>query len=183
MSKENNNKKIATAKLRYLRVSPKKVRLVANLVRGLPINEAEAQLMISSRRPSVNILKLLQSAVANAINNEGMDKSKLHIRTIKVDGGPALKRGLPRARGMMDLIRKEMSHITIELEERESKKAKFVIPENTKKDKDQPKKSKKDPSDKQDDPFENRELERPEKKELKAKKPGMARKFFRRKSV
>jgi large subunit ribosomal protein L22 len=123
-----------TAKLNYLRMAPRKVRAVADLVRGLPVNDAEAQLMVQRRRPSKPLLKLLRSAVANAKNNK-QNVDHLFISEIRVDGGPMLKRMLPRARGSASPIQKKMSHVTITLgvnEKLAAPKYKIVVPKKAK---------------------------------------------------
>lgn len=110
------------AKLNYLRIAPRKVRAVADLIKGLTVNEAEAQLLTQRRRPAVQLLKLLRSAVANAKNVKRFDPDKLYVKSIRIDQGPMLKRSLPRARGMATPIQKKMSHITLILEESASPK-------------------------------------------------------------
>ncbi len=105
------------AQLNYLRIAPRKVRSVAELIKGLPVNEAEAQLLLQPRRAAQPILKLLRSAVANAKNNQRLSPEKLYVESIRVDGGPMLKRILPRARGMATPIHKKMSHVTLTLME------------------------------------------------------------------
>ena len=85
------------AKLNYLRMAPRKVRLVASLLRGLSVNEAEAQLILMRKRAAKPILKLLRSAVAGAKSKKGMDIDKLIVSSIMVDGGPMLKRYMARA--------------------------------------------------------------------------------------
>jgi large subunit ribosomal protein L22 len=115
-----------TAKLNYLRIAPRKVRSVADLIRGLSVNEAEAQLLAQRRRPAVSILKLLRSAVANAKNKQ-LIADHLFIKEIRVDNGPMLKRFLPRARGSASPIQKKMSHVTIILGVNEAQVSKFKI--------------------------------------------------------
>ncbi len=100
---------------RYIRTSPRKVRLVADHIRGLSVIEAENRLGVSSKWASEPVGKLLDSAVANAIHNFKLDKSKLFVKTIYVDGGPTLKRFRPRAFGRAATIRKRTSHISIVL--------------------------------------------------------------------
>ncbi len=109
------------AKLRYLRISPRKVRLVTNLIKGMGVKEAEAQLKFLSKRAAVPVLKLLKSAVSNAVHNFNLDPSNLFIFNIRVDPGPTLVRYIPRARGKADEIRKRSSHITIILKEKSEK--------------------------------------------------------------
>jgi len=111
--------KIQTTKLRYLRMAPRKVRLVANFVKGLSVNEAEAQLLMNPRRPSSVLLKLLRSAVANAKHNSQLSPERLFIKEIRVDQGPMLKRYMPRAMGRASHIQKKSSHIILVLAESE----------------------------------------------------------------
>jgi len=110
------------ASLKYLRISPRKVRLVVDLIRGLPVKNAETHLLHISKRSSNPLLKLLRSAVANAEHNFDLDKNNLYIRVIRVDEGPAFKRLRPRARGAAYPIRKRTSHIFLTLEEIKKKK-------------------------------------------------------------
>jgi len=108
----------ATAKLTMLRMTPQKTRLVADLIRGKGIEEAENILRFTPRRAAPPMLKLLESAKANAVNNHDMFEDSLFVSKIQVDEGPTMKRYLPRARGRADVLRKRTSHITIILEER-----------------------------------------------------------------
>jgi len=116
-----------TAKLSFLRQAPRKVRSVGDLIKGLPVNEAEAQLLAQTRRPSKALLKLLRSAVANAKNNKQENVQHLFVESIRVDGGPMLKRMLPRARGSASPIQKKMSHVTLVLGVNENLKSRFKI--------------------------------------------------------
>lgn len=116
------------AKLNRLRMSPRKVRLVAGLIRRMPVNEAETQLKFLNKAAAVPMLKLLQSAIANAKHNHKLDADKLWISHLTVDGGKTLKRWRPRAFGRAGAIRKRTSHITIKLSddvrpEKKTKKA------------------------------------------------------------
>jgi len=104
------------ASLKYLRIAPRKVRLVANMIKGLPVARAEEQLKFLPKRATLPVLKLLRSAIANAEHNFRLSKKSLHVASIMVDGGPTLKRGRPRAFGRSFLIRKRTSHVTIILE-------------------------------------------------------------------
>jgi len=115
------------AKLRYLRIAPRKVRLVADLIRGKKIEEAQSILHFALKRTAEPLFKLLKSAVANAKNNSpSLDEENLYISKIMVDEGPKYKRWMPRARGQAYRIQKKTSHITLVLEEiiKESKKIK-----------------------------------------------------------
>ncbi|TSC82960.1 MAG: large subunit ribosomal protein L22 [Parcubacteria group bacterium Gr01-1014_19] len=105
-----------TAKLNYLKIAPRKVRLIANTLKGLSIQEAEAQLLLRVQRSSQPLLKLLRSAVSNARNSK-LDVSKLKVDSILVNPGPMLKRFLPRAQGRATPIHKKMSHVVLTLKE------------------------------------------------------------------
>ncbi len=105
------------AKLNYLRIAPRKVRLVADSIRGRKVNEAEYRLRFTPKRASGPVSKLLNSAIANAEHNFDLKKDNLYISEIRVDEGPTLKRWRPRARGAANQIQKKTSHITIVLEE------------------------------------------------------------------
>lgn len=105
------------AKLRYVRLTPRKARLVADLVRNKPALEALDLLRFTDKKAAHYIEKTLKSAIANAVNNNGMNEEKLYISKIMVDEGPVLKRIQPRAMGRADVIRKKLSHITIMVEE------------------------------------------------------------------
>ncbi len=113
---------ISSAKLRYLRIAPRKVRLVADLIRGEKVEEAQTILNFTQKRAALPILKLLNQALANAKDrNLKLDKKNIYVSKIFVDGGPSYKRTFPRARGKADIILKRTSHITIVLEEVEKK--------------------------------------------------------------
>jgi large subunit ribosomal protein L22 len=100
-------------------MAPRKVRSVADLVKGLSVHEAEAQLLNIRRRPAVPLLKLLRSAVADLKHNKHLNEEKFYIESFRVDQGPMLKRSLPRARGMASPIQKKMSNVTLVLIEKE----------------------------------------------------------------
>ncbi len=106
-----------TAKLRYLRIAPRKVRLVADLIRGKRIEEAQNILNFKVKKAALPLLKLLRSAAANAKNNFQLDESNLYIAKILVDEGPKYKRWRARARGRADEIQKKTSHVTVVLDE------------------------------------------------------------------
>jgi len=103
----------ATAK--YIHMSPRKVRLVADMVRGLVIAEAQKQLQFSQKLAAKPVLKVLNSAIANAKNNNSLDVDGYKISTITIDDGPTIKRFRPRAHGRSAPIRKRTSHITIKI--------------------------------------------------------------------
>lgn len=126
------------AKLKYLRIAPRKVRLVADLIRGKKIKEAQMLLDFSPKKATRPLRKLLDSAVANAKNNFRLEEEDLHISKIRVDEGPKLKRWRPRARGRANEIQKKTSHITLVLEgkkkvEKEVSKVKEEKPEKAEK--------------------------------------------------
>lgn len=108
------------AKLRHLRISPRKVRLVANLIKGMNVIEAEKQLKFLPKRAARPILKLLNSAIANAQHNDNLAKENLRVAKIIVEAGPVLKRWRARAMGRTGQILKRTSHIIISLESSES---------------------------------------------------------------
>lgn len=103
---------------RHIRMSPRKVRLVADLVRGLDVSKAEAQLKFYRKAAARPVLKLVQSAAANATNNFKLNADGLFIKKITVDGGPVLKRWRARAFGRAAGIKKRTSHISVVLDER-----------------------------------------------------------------
>lgn len=107
-----------TAKARFIRMSPRKVRLVIDVVRGLSVDAAEAQLAFMRKAAARPVLKLLQSAVANAVHNHHMTPASLHIKAITADGGPVLDRWRARAFGRAAAIKHRTTHIAITLAER-----------------------------------------------------------------
>ena len=103
---------------RYIRISPRKVRLIMDEIRGRKIEEALNQLSFAPQKGAFILKKLIDSAVANAEQNFEMDVDKLYIKRIFADGGPTLKRFRPRAMGRAAKIRKRTSHLTVVLDER-----------------------------------------------------------------
>jgi large subunit ribosomal protein L22 len=106
-----------SARLKGARISAQKARLVADQVRGLPVEEAINLLAFSSKKAAHLVKKVLESAVANAENNEGADIDELKVSTIYVDEGMTMKRIKPRAKGRADRILKRSCHITIKVAE------------------------------------------------------------------
>lgn len=102
-----------TAKLRYARISPQKMRLIADQVRGESVERALDTLKFSSKKGARIMHKLLESAIANAEHNDGADIDELKISAVMVDEGPVMKRIKARARGRADRITKRTSHIQI----------------------------------------------------------------------
>jgi len=111
-----SNDAVASAKLRYVRISPQKARLVADMVRGQDVDDALRTLKFTQKRSAPMISKLISSAVANAADvDPTVEVADLYVKTIFVDGGPTLRRYLPRAQGRATRILKRTSHITLEL--------------------------------------------------------------------
>ena len=104
---------------KYVRIAPRKVRIVMDLIRGKKVDDAFAILKFTPKRGSRLIEKVLKSAVANAENNFDMDTDKLYVTTCFVDQGPTLKRIHPRSRGQAFGILKHTSHITVMVSEKE----------------------------------------------------------------
>lgn len=121
------------AQARYIRMSPRKVRLVLGVVRGMTVAAARQQLNFMNKAAAEPVLKLINSAVANALNNFGLIEETLKIKTIVADGGPILYRYRPRAMGRASPIRKRTSHITVVLEgEKEQQVKKPAVKKATK---------------------------------------------------
>ena len=108
----------ARATLKYARISSRKVKIVADLIRGKNVDEALAIVKFTPKASSEIIEKLLKSAIANAENNHSMNSSNLYVDQIYANQGPTLKRIRPAAKGSAVRIRKRTSHITIVLKER-----------------------------------------------------------------
>ena len=108
----------AKAFLRYIRISPRKVGIVCDLIRGKSVAQANAILLATPKAASEPLLKLLKSAAANAENNHGMDPEKLYVSQCFATPGPILKRMRPASKGRGNRINKRTSHITIAVAER-----------------------------------------------------------------
>ena len=119
MGKEKNPRRVADneamAKLRMLRTSPQKLNLVAGLIRGKKVDKALNDLTFSKKRIAVDVKKCLQSAIANAENNHGLDVDELIVAEAWVGKNLVMKRGRPRARGRFGKIMKPFSEITIKV--------------------------------------------------------------------
>ena len=109
----------ATAKATYVRISPRKVQIVLDLIRNQPVDKAEAILQYTPKAACEPVLKVLRSAKANAENNYNMDISRLQVSYCNATAGPTLKRIQARAQGRANRINKRTSHITITLTEME----------------------------------------------------------------
>lgn len=115
------------AKLRFLRMGPRKVRLVVDTIRGKKVLRALDILSVLPKKAALPILKLLNSAVANAKHNHSLAVEDLKISQIYVDGGPVLKRSMPKAQGRATPIRERTSHINLVLSTFEKKDKKLEI--------------------------------------------------------
>lgn len=114
-----DEKKMARAEVKYVRISPRKVGIICDMIRGKDANVAMALMEHTPKSGCEYMIKLLKSACANAENNFEMDPEKLYVAVAYATGGPILKRGMPRARGSMHRINKRTSHITICVAERD----------------------------------------------------------------
>lgn len=108
-----------SATLKYARTSPQKARLIADQIRGLPVDQALNMLAFSNKKAAAVVKKILESAIANAEHNDGADIDELKVSSVYINQGPTLKRLRPRARGRADRIIKRMSHITVTVAENE----------------------------------------------------------------
>jgi large subunit ribosomal protein L22 len=104
--------------LKYVRIAPRKVKIVMDLIRGKGIDEAYAILRYTPKASSFILYKMMRSAEANAVNNNNLDRGSLYVAETYADQGPILKRMMPRARGMGAHIHKKTSHITLVLREK-----------------------------------------------------------------
>jgi large subunit ribosomal protein L22 len=168
------------ASLNYLRIAPRKVRSVIDLIRGKEIKEAEAQLKFLSRRASAPVYRLLRSAIANAKSNFSVEKENLFIKEIRVDEGVPYKRWRPMSRGRAFPILKRTSHIIISL----------GIKEGVKIEKKQSKISevkinKSESTTKEETKTPSKTINKKSAKEIgiKPKKQNLAKRIFRRKSI
>ena len=109
----------AKATLRYIRISPRKVGILCDLIRGKSVAQANAILALTPKAAAEPLAKLVKSAAANAENNHGMNTDKLYVKEVHVGPGPIMKRVMPRAQGRAFRILKRTSHITLVLGERE----------------------------------------------------------------
>ncbi len=175
-----------TAQLNYLRIAPRKVRLVANLVKGMDVEVAETNLEFLGNRAASSLLKLLRSAVANATHNFNRSKEGLYIASITVGAGPTFKRFRARARGVAAPIRKRTSHVYLVLEERVGVKPRKLKKEIPKEVSVEVRKS--DGTGGEEVRGGEKRTTIPTLRELKTKKlpkqsPGFVKRIFRRKSI
>lgn len=109
----------ARAHLRYVRISPRKVKIVCDLIRGKSIPQATAILLTTPKAASEPLLKLMKSAAANAENNHSMDPERLYVSEVFANPGPIIKRIMPRAQGRAYRINKRTSHVTLVVAEKQ----------------------------------------------------------------
>lgn len=107
------------AQAKTVRIAPRKIRLIVDLIRGKDVAEATAILRLSNQKGARIVSKVLKSAVANATNNNNLNVEKLYVKKTYVDEGITMKRYLPRAHGSADQILKRTSHVTVVVAERE----------------------------------------------------------------
>jgi len=107
-----------SAKAKFIKISPRKVRLVADLIRGLDVEKADIQLQFTKKASSLPLAKLLRSAISNAEENFKLKKNNLFVKEIMVNEGPTMKRWAPKAMGRATPIRKRSSHVILVLDER-----------------------------------------------------------------
>lgn len=188
---------LSTAKLRYLRIAPRKVRLVVNLIRGEKLEKAQIILNFTQKKAALPVLKLLNQALASAVEKDlKLDKKNIYISKIFVDGGPSYKRTFPRARGRADVILKRTSHITIVLDEIDKKvkkpskakvsKGKKKIRQPVEKKTLEPEKEKKKEKMKEEEPASAKagwSKKRLKGEKIRPKREGGFRRFFRRKAI
>ncbi len=108
----------AVARTRYLRISPQKLRLVCNLIKGKPLAEAVSILEFTPKKAARFVSKTLLAAVANARNQQNVDEDRLYVKNVVADGGPTIKRSMPRAHMHSTPILKRTSHLTVVIDER-----------------------------------------------------------------
>lgn len=101
------------AKYRYIRSSAQKIRLIINMIRGKKVSQAMNILKFTNKKSAFLVKRTLESAIANAKHNDGLDINSLKIIKIFVDPGPSMKRMMPRAKGRSDRIIKRTSHLTV----------------------------------------------------------------------
>ena len=164
--------KISRASIRGLNITPRKVRLVVDLIRGMEVNDALAQLQLLNKRSSDPLTKLIRSAVTSA-KTKGLDVNRLVIDIITVDKGKMLKRALARGRGRVSPIEKRQSHVNLVLRESDvTQKSRFVISERPKSTKE-----------KRTSGTKKAKFEKEDKTVRKEKKPSFVKRLFQRKSI
>ena len=117
-AREENRDRRPRASLKYVHLSASKAKIVIDLIRGKSVAEAQAILMYTPKAATGVVSKLITSASANAENNLQMDPSSLYVAEAYANQGPTQKRGVPRARGRMDIMKRRSCHITVILDSR-----------------------------------------------------------------
>lgn len=173
---------LVEAKLKNLRISPRKVRLVTDFVKGMDTNNALVQLSNTVKGSSLAVEKLIKSAIANAENNFGLDKDNLFISDIQVGEGPVLKRWLPRAHGRATQLLKRTSTIYLTLSEKVEGKGRKVK-EKVAKVEAEPKKENEASEAKEVKKVSLDQVKSEKKVIAKGQKGGFSKKMFNRKSV
>ena len=133
---KENTPKLVKAYARDLRISPRKMRLVTNMIKGQQVGDALTQLQFTNKKGADMLVKLLKSAIANAEHNFSLEAGNLYVKTITCDMGKVMSRYFPRARGSAFVIRRKMAHVSVTLESRETtgkKKSRFALLQRTKK--------------------------------------------------
>lgn len=136
-TEQQNTPTLVKASARSLRISPRKMRLITNLVKDMRVSDAMTQLKFTNKKGAKFMSTLLKSAVANAENNFSLNSDNLFIKTATCDMGQTMKRYFPRARGSAFIIRRKNSHVNVILEERAQKtvkKSRFALPVRAKKE-------------------------------------------------
>ncbi len=174
----------AIAQLRFARIAPRKMRLIAHMIKDLPATEAQAQLLVHARKSADPILKLLNSALSNA-KEKKMNIAMLVVKEIRVDKGPMLKRWMPRAQGRATPIHKVTSHIYLALQEsKKSVQSRFITQhEKPKKTETKGTPQRKAKNKLAIDQEKEQEQKTEIKTEAKTQEKGFTKKTFRRKSV
>ncbi len=160
------------ANLKYLRIAPRKVRLLADLIRGKKIERARTLLKFSLKRGSQPLIKLLEGAIANARHNFQLEEKGLWISEIKVDEGPKLKRWRARARGRAAEIQKKTCHVSLILSGEEKRRAAEPEKKKVAEKKEIP----------EEKPKIKAEAPKPEREIVPTKAPGRGKRIFRRKA-
>lgn len=176
----------AVAHARYVRISPRKMRLVANAVKNMWATEALAQLRFMNKKGAGFAINLIKSAIANAENNFKLKKDKLYIKSITCDSGPKLKRYMPRAQGRATELRRPTSHIHVLLEEMvgggtKARKFNYVFDQKEKAKKVQLPESKED-APKEEKPHISHGQIQKSKEQMKSSRIQQKRRLFNRKS-
>lgn len=123
IAKNETTGKLVTAHARHLHISPRKIRLVTNLVKGMYVSDALAQLAHTNKKAAGMVVKVLDSAIANAKQNFSLEAENLFIKSITADMGQVMKRYFPRARGSAFVIRRKTSHVNVVLAEKKRGKS------------------------------------------------------------